>query len=138
MLKIFKEPVHPISIHFSSALLPTTLFFYLLFLLTSEVSFERASYYTLILGFLGIFPAFFSGYLDWKSRFKGYMSFIFKVKLYGSILLLLTSFVTLVARTAYENFVLSNIGTLAYLGLLITNTLLMVIVGHYGGRLVHS
>jgi predicted heme/steroid binding protein len=66
--------LHPILVHFSIAYSLLVPLLALLYLFTSEISFETASYYLLLLGFLAAPFAGVSGLFSWKVTYEGRMT----------------------------------------------------------------
>ncbi len=79
-----------------------------------------------------------TGFLDWKIRYKGYMTSVFRIKIIGALFLIGFSVAAVLLRAF-----LPDIGTVPLAGmgwlygaLLFACALTNVVLGHYGGKLV--
>ncbi len=76
-----KHHAHPISTHFPNGVLPVTVLFLVLSLVLTGLGLETAAFYNLVVAALSMPLVLFSGYVDWRLRYKGYMSPVFKKKI---------------------------------------------------------
>ncbi len=79
--KIHQFHIHPISVHVPNGLLPVSVFFLFLSRLFSFQPLASASYFNMIFVLCVMPVVLFSGYSDWKSRFKGILTRTFKIKM---------------------------------------------------------
>lgn len=130
--------VHPISIHFPQALFPAAFVSLLLYLYSGLTQFEHAAYVMLLFGLLATPPAIATGFVDWKLRYSGQMTSLFKIKIIGSACLTALALPALLLRLKHPEVTalpLSGTG-LIYLWLLAACQVVCMVVGHYGGKLV--
>src|SRR3990170_4419428 len=75
---------HPIFVHFPQALFPVSFLSFVLYLATGAREFEVEAFITAL---FAPFPppiTTFTGFLDWKIRYKGYMTSVFRIKIIGA------------------------------------------------------
>jgi uncharacterized membrane protein len=127
---------HPIPVHFPQAFFPGALGSFLLFLVTGGTLFEEGAYVMAIFGLLSLPVTALTGYLDWKIRYKGYMTPVFKIKMIGALVLSLLAAAAVLLRYSHPlQLPLDGAGWL-YLVLLTACTATCTLIGHYGGKLV--
>ena len=101
--RLKKLHLHPISVHFSIAYSIAIPILSILYLLTGKISFETASYYMLLFGFLSAPVAALSGFFSWKVTYKGRLTRIFTRKLTLAVVLLVVITVCFFWRTLNPN-----------------------------------
>jgi predicted heme/steroid binding protein/uncharacterized membrane protein len=95
--------LHPIFVHFSIAYSLLVPLLTLMYLFTGETSFESASYFLLLFGFLAAAFAGISGLFSWKFNYHSWLSKIFSRKIALAAILMVVSTVCLVWRTIDPN-----------------------------------
>lgn len=73
--------IHPISVHLPNGLLPVAVLFLLLSSFFQLPSLGVAAFYNLIVVVVAMPLVFFSGYIDWKSRYGGQLTGVFIAKM---------------------------------------------------------
>lgn len=129
---------HPIFVHFPQALFPTALASFALYLLTGAGQFEVGGYIAAAFGALAAPVTTATGFLDWKFRYKAYMTPVFRIKIVGAFVLIALSVPAVLLRTLAPDVAalpLSGAGWI-YAGLLAGCAATCVVLGHYGGKLV--
>jgi uncharacterized membrane protein len=129
---------HPIFVHFPQALFPVAFASFLLYAATGARDFEAGAFLIAAFGALLTPLTTATGFADWKIRYKGYMTSVFKIKITGSFVLMGLSASAVLLRYSLPGiatFPLSGMGWL-YAGLLATCTGTCVVLGHFGGKLV--
>ncbi|MFX1519153.1 MAG: DUF2231 domain-containing protein [Promethearchaeota archaeon] len=131
--------IHPIVVHFSIAYSIIISLLTLLYVFTGVTSFEAASYYMLILGFLTGPPCALSGVFSWKVTYEGRRTKTFVRKIVYTILLIAIITAGFAWRTLNPNILLS-LTNLSYIYLAVIWSLVPIatILGHYGGKIVYS
>jgi uncharacterized membrane protein len=135
----FKLPhLHPVPVHFPQALFPAAFVALLIHLFANLQEFETASYIMFLFALVSTPLTIASGFADWKLRFKGQMTRVFRIKIIGAILLLLCSMPAVLLRMQHPEITVLPLGWPGwlYLGLLTLCQLDCAVVGYYGGRLV--
>ncbi len=139
---LFKELLavfmpHAVAAHFPNALIPTIWLFLLLFATTALPSFENTAFYLLVMSLLAVPVTMATGLYDWKSRFGGVMTPLFRKKIFLSCQLLIS--LGLAVGLYWSNSgILQQRGGLFWLFLLLLVIALasVVLLGHYGAVLV--
>jgi uncharacterized membrane protein len=129
---------HPIFVHFPQALFPVAFASFVLYLATGESLFERGTYLMTVFGLVATPVTMITGYIDWKVRYKGYMTPVFKIKIVTGFVLVGLSLAAVLLRTLVPEIAglpLSGPGWLLA-GLLAGCVGACVVEGHYGGKLV--
>lgn len=129
---------HPILVHFPQALFPVAFASLLLYLATGNVAFENGASLMTIFGLAAAPVTMITGYIDWKIRYKGYMTSVFKIKIVTGFVLVGLSLAAVLLRALLPEtglFPLSGTGWLRA-ALLAGCVASCVVEGHYGGKLV--
>jgi len=130
---------HPIVVHFPITFSTTVSLFSVLYLLTSEASFEMASYYILTLGLLVSPFCALTGAFSWKVNYRGVRSDAFSRKIRFTLALIAVTLVCFFWRTLDPAVLLVKTGmTFVYLALQISLALIAAVLGHTGGKIVFS
>jgi predicted heme/steroid binding protein/uncharacterized membrane protein len=133
-----KLHLHPISVHFSIAYSIAIPLLSVLYVLTGEISFETASYYMLLLGFLSAPVAVLSGFFSWKVTYKGRMTRIFARKLVFAVLLLVVITICFLWRTLNPDILTTGTElSYIYLATVVSLVPIVTILGYYGGEIVY-
>ena len=83
----FTHPVHPALTHLPMGMVMGAVAFRLVSFISRFRYLGRTGYHCIILGILGIFPAVFTGYLDWQHSFAGKWEFWIILKMVLAVLL---------------------------------------------------
>lgn len=130
--------VHPISAHFPSAFFPFSAVFLIMFIINGGKAFEVGAIYTLWAGVLTNPIAIFSGFVDWKKRYKGAKVPIFKKKITYSITAQLLGIICAGWLCVEPNVLTEDvIFPYVFTALMITSTVFTFLVGRWGARLVY-
>lgn len=128
---------HAVAAHFPNGLIPVATFFVAGALVFASPSLEQAGFYVLAVAVFSLPVSFVSGLLGWKKHYKGLKVPVFQIKTRLGILLSLVGVAALAARMADPGGIMRLSGWgLAYLGLLGVMLALVVVLGHYGGKIV--
>lgn len=130
--------LHAVAAHFSNGLVPVALLFLLLFVLTGNPHFEHTVVHLLFVALVMVPVSFVSGVRDWRRNFNGGRAPIFykKIKLSGLLFFLLGSAGT-IRLFAPSVMVRQGMVRWVYLGCLFLSLPIVVILGHYGGKLAY-
>ncbi len=139
---IYKGHWHAILTHFPISLFGVAFLFQILHLFPHHLTgcFEVATNVTLILGTLSMIPTTFSGWVEWKGRYKGAHVLIFQRKIPMAFAMMGFSIVLTGWRTLFLPAFQDVPYGPAHWIYLAGNTLLIigaVFEGYYGGRLNH-
>jgi uncharacterized membrane protein len=130
--------LHPIFVHFPQALFPVAFASFLLYLGTGEPFFERGTYLMTAFGAVAVPVTMLTGYVDWKVRYKGYMTSVFKIKIVTGFTLFGLSLAAVLLRTLVPDVARLPLSVTGWLhaGILAGCVGACVVEGHYGGKLV--
>lgn len=130
--------LHAVAAHFSNGLVPVTFLFLLLNLLTGNPHFEQTAVHLLIVALAIVPVSFVSGVRDWRRNFGGGRAPVFykKIRLSGLLFLLMGSAgaIRLLAPSVMAR---PGMGRWVYLGCLFLSLPIVVMLGHYGGKLAY-
>ena len=130
---------HPIVAHFPIVLSTIAPLFSILFILTGEGSFELASYYVLVLGFLASPVCGLAGVFSWRVNYRGVMNSRFNSKILFTSALVVVMTVCLLWRTLVPDVLVSmSLSSYVYLVLQMSLALMAGVLGHTGGKIVFS
>lgn len=129
---------HPIFVHFPQALFPVAFASFILYLTTGDVIFEAGAYLMSAFGLAASPVTMITGYIDWKVRYKGYMTPVFRIKIVTGFVLVALSLAAVLLRALVPETALLPLSGLGWLraGLLAGCVASCVVEGHYGGKLV--
>lgn len=129
---------HPIFVHFPQALFPVAFASFVLYLVTGNGLFERGTFLMMVFGLAAAPVTMITGYIDWKVRYKGYMTSVFKIKIVTGFVLVGLSLSAVLLRALVPEVALLPLSGLGWLraGLLAACVGSCVVEGHYGGKLV--
>jgi uncharacterized membrane protein len=129
---------HPMFVHFPQALFPVAFGSFALYLATGIREFEVGAFVAAAFG-AAISPiTTITGFVDWKIRYKGYMTPVFRIKIIGAFVLIALSIPAVLLRLLVPDVAalpLSGAGW-AYAALLAACVVTCVVLGYYGGKLV--
>ena len=83
----FHHPIHPALTHIPMGMVIGAVTFRLASFIPRLKFLARTGYHCIVLGFLGIFPTVFAGYLDWQHTFGGQWEFLIILKMVLAVLL---------------------------------------------------
>lgn len=129
---------HPMFVHFPQALFPVAFALFALYLATGNGDLETGTAIVAAAGAVGAPATTLTGFLDWKFRYKAYMTPVFRIKIIGAFALIALSSAAVWLRAAVPGVAalpLSGWGY-AYAVLLAACAADCVILGYYGGKLV--
>ena len=130
--------LHPISVHFSIAYSIAFPLLAIIYILTGEASFETASYYMLLLGFLSAPVAAFSGFFSWRITYKGRRTRLFTRKLTFAVVLLAVITACLAWRYLNPNILAAGTElSFVYLLMAVSLVPIVTILGYFGGEIVY-
>lgn len=130
---------HAVAAHFPNALLPTGFLFLLLYIVSAQSSFETTVFYLLVVIALAVPATFATGLLDWKLKYSGELTPIFRKKIILGLLLCGFGFVAATWRWISPEVLTSGgFSACAYSILVLAMLGCVMLLGHYGGMLVFA
>jgi predicted heme/steroid binding protein/uncharacterized membrane protein len=131
--------IHSMVVHFSVALGILIPIFSLIYLIISDIIYERVSFYLLILLLIMTPFSGLSGFFSWKVTYEGRRSRIFNRKIFLTIAVTILIVGCSVWRILVPNLLIDKgLAGYIYLILLICIAGITAILGHYGGRIIFS
>jgi predicted heme/steroid binding protein/uncharacterized membrane protein len=127
---MFRRHPHPMVVHFPIALLMASSLFVILYLFFKNPSFERASFYLLVLGAIASPFAMATGLLTWWVNYRLKLTLFIKRKIQFSILLLIFEIMLILWQSSS-----SPISNPIYSTMVVLLTPIVSILGYYGGQM---
>jgi hypothetical protein len=128
---------HPISVHIPNGVLPVTVLFLFLASFFQLPTLGLAAFYNLIVVVIAMPLVFFSGYMDWKTRFGGHLNGLFIGKMTCGIFIFVLGLVLVVWRMV--NPTVANADSGKRMIFLLLHLFILAaagLAGYLGGRLV--
>jgi len=132
------QQIHPIFVAFPAALFPSAFGAFCLYWATGTREFEAGAFVCALFGLVAAPMTMATGFLDWWTHYKAYMTSVFRIKIVGAFVLMALAVPAVLLRTFHSDLaVLPLVGLgWVYLGLLAACTATVVVLGYYGGKLV--
>ena len=123
---------------FSGALFPVAFSAFGLYCATGMREFEAGAYVCALFGLVATPFTAATGFLDWWTHYKAYMTSVFRIKIAGAVLLMALAASAVLLRAFHPELAALPLGGLGwvYFGLLAACAATCVVVGYYGGKLV--
>lgn len=130
---IRRHHLHPISVHIPNGVVPVSFIFVFLSVISGRTpSLENAAFFNLIFVLLAMPAVAFTGYTDWKIKYSGAMTGVFKTKIICAAVLSSSLFIAVFWRAVDSTAGSSWL----YLALNIIILASAGIAGFMGGKLV--
>ena len=129
---MIKHHLHPITVHFPNGVIPVAVAFIFLAAIFEFAGLSNASFYNMLFVVLTLPVVLFTGYNEWKNKYQGAITSIFKIKIISALIVTATAVVIvlwhIVAPESHTRplFLVLRLIMLAATG----------IAGHLGGKLV--
>lgn len=131
--------LHAVAAHFNNGLLPAALLFLLLALNSGDPYFEHTVLHLIIIATCMVPVSFFSGVHDWRTKFNGGRAPVFYRKMWlSAILFLLVGSAACIRLTHPGLFFDGGVFKWIYMGCLFSALPVVVMLGHYGGKLAYQ
>lgn len=128
--------LHVVAAHFNNGLLPASLLFLFLALVSGDPYFERTVLHLIILAVCMVPVSFFSGLRDWRTKFHSGRAPIFYRKIWLTAILFFLVGGAAALRLTHPDLVLHDgVFKRIYVGCLLSTLPVVVLLGHYGGKL---
>jgi uncharacterized membrane protein len=130
--------IHPMFVPFASALFPVAFAAFCVYFATGIREFEAGAFVCTIFGLLAVPVTAATGFLDWWTHYKAYMTTVFRIKIVAAVVLMLLGASTVALRAYHPDLAVLPLAGLgwAYFGLLAACSVTCVVLGYYGGKLV--
>src|SRR5450759_5931570 len=126
--------IHPMFVPFSGALFPAAFGAFCLYCATGVREFEAGAFVCALFGLVATPATAATGFLDWWTHYKAYMTSVFRIKIVGAFVLMALAVPAVLLRAFHPELAVLPLGTLGwvYFGLLTACTATCVVVGYYG------
>jgi uncharacterized membrane protein len=130
--------IHPMFVPFTGALLPASFGAFCIYCATGVREFEAGAFVCALFGLVATPATAATGFLDWWTHYKAYMTSVFRIKIAGAFVLMALAVSAVLLRAFHPELAVLPLGGLGwvYFGLLAACTATCVVVGYYGGKLV--
>lgn len=136
--QISKHHLHPISVHIPNGVLPVSIIFLILAALFQKSIFSTVAHYNLVFVVLSMPMVLFSGFIDWKLRYKGIMTFPFKIKIGCGIVVTLASLLLTVWLFIDPQVAVASPLQIPFLIVCLVLLAAAGLAGFFGGKLVFN
>ena len=129
-----KHHIHPVSVHIPNGVLPVSVIFIFLAAIFNFTGLSQAAFYNLVFVVLAMPLALFSGYIEWRTKYKGKLTTLFKTKMVCGAVVTFTAIILVVWL-----FVDPQVAASFKLSFLFINIVMLAaatIAGFLGGKLV--
>jgi len=136
--RLQKMHLHPMLVHFPMAYSLVVPLLSFLAIWLRDSSFDMASFYMLLLGFLAAPAGGVSGIFSWRVTYEGRMTKVFSRKILLTTLLTAVITECFVWRIFNPDILIEN-SSLSYVYLALTASFVPItlLLGHYGGKIVY-
>ena len=129
---MLKYHLHPITVHFPNGVIPVAVALIFLAAIFEFAGFSNASFYNMIFVVLTLPVVLFTGYNEWKKKYKGAITSIFKIKIISALVVTVTAIVIVLWHLVAPESTGRPFCLILHL-IMLTAT---GIAGHFGGKLV--
>lgn len=129
---MLKYHLHPITVHFPNGVIPVAVALIFLAAIFEFAGFSDASFYNMIFVVLTLPVVLFTGYNEWKNKYKGAITSIFKIKIISAMIVTVTAVVIVLWHLVAPESCGRPLCLVLHLIMLAATG----IAGHLGGKLV--
>lgn len=129
-----KHHIHPVSVHIPNGVLPVSVIFIFLAAIFNFTGLSQAAFYNLVFVVLAMPLVLFSGYIEWRTKYEGKLTTLFKTKMVCGAVVTFTAIILVVWL-----FVDPQVAASFKLSFLFINIVMLAaatIAGFLGGKLV--
>ena len=135
--QVMKHHVHPVSVHIPNGVLPISVLFIILAMVTGHTALLTAAMYNMVLVVLTIPLVLATGYIAWKNKYAGALTGRFKLKIAVAFVVAVTSAIIVLWWFANPDILQSSPGEkIAFVLLNLVMLSAAVVAGLIGGKLV--
>lgn len=129
--------LHPITVHIPNGVLPLSVLFTIIAVIFDHNSLATASNVNMLFVFFSMPLVLFSGYIDWKNRYGGKMTKIFRIKIWCGISVTALTFILVVWRAIKPDILSEGFGSNSlFIFIHFIVLIIAAVAGFYGGKLV--
>ncbi|RJP85297.1 MAG: hypothetical protein C4518_16900 [Desulfobacteraceae bacterium] len=134
---MLRHHAHPISVHFPNGIIPMAVTFIFLAVIFQFAGLSKASFYNMVFVMLTLPAVLFTGYNEWKKKYKGALTRIFVIKIVAAAIVSAGTLTSVLWFLISPDVLQANSFERT---LFLTLQLVLVgatgIAGHIGGKLV--
>ena len=135
--QVMKHHIHPVSVHIPNGVLPISVLFILLAMLSGHSALQTAAMYNMVLVVITLPLVLLTGYIEWKNRYAGALTGRFKMKITAALVVACSATIIVLWWIINPDVLQSSFavkGAFVLLNLLML--LAAIIAGLIGGKLV--
>lgn len=134
---MIRHHAHPISVHFPNGIIPAAVAFIFLAVIFQFAGLGKASFYNMLFVMLTLPVVLFTGYNEWKKKYKGALTRIFIIKIIAAAIVSACALISVIWFLVSPD-ILQTPSSARTLFLILHLLLLGAtgIAGHIGGKLV--
>lgn len=129
---MLKYHLHPITVHFPNGVIPVAVALIFLAAIFEFAGFSNASFYNMVFVVLTLPVVLFTGYNEWKKKYKGAITSIFKIKIISALVVTVTAVIIVLWHLVAPESIGRPLCLILHLIMLSATG----IAGHLGGKLV--
>lgn len=128
---------HPISVHIPNGVLPVSVLFLIVAILTDCASLSQAAFYNLVFVVLSMPAVLFTGFNDWQKRFGGIITPVFRKKIIcGAVVLVFAAVLVIWRLIDPEVTSRASYSRWLYIYAHLIMLAAAAVAGYFGGKLV--
>ncbi len=134
---MIKHHVHPVSVHFPNGVVPVAVLFIFLAIIFQFTGLARASFYNMIIVLLSLPLVLFSGFNEWKQKYKRSLTAIFMVKIISAFVVTASALIIVLWHLIDPGIITAT--STSKTGFILLHLIMLVatgIAGFIGGKLV--
>jgi rubredoxin/uncharacterized membrane protein len=135
--QVMKHHIHPVSVHIPNGVLPISVLFIVLAMVTGNSALHTAAMYNMVLVVLTIPLVLATGYIEWKNKYSGALTNRFKLKITAALVVSVSAIIIVLWWLANPDILQSSPG--AKFAFVLLNFIMLsaaVVAGLIGGKLV--
>lgn len=132
---LVKHHAHPVLVHTPNGILPVAVFLFILAWIFGYDLLGRVAFINLIFVILSLPFVLFTGIVEWKRKYNGAMTFIFKLKILAATITVISCTISL-AWFLIDPGILSSAKAWAFIFINCVMLAAAGVAGHIGGKLV--
>lgn len=132
--QMMKHHAHPVSVHVPNGVIPVSVLFIFLAAIFNITGLSQAAFYNLIVVLISMPLVIFSGYVEWKNKYGGYLTQNFIIKITCGIVVTLCAFILIIWHAANPEVLTSSKWPFLFINLIMLGA--AGAAGFIGGKLV--
>lgn len=134
---MIKHHVHPVSVHFPNGVVPVAVLFIFLAVIFQFTGPAKASFYNMVVVLLSLPLVLFSGFNEWKQKYKRSLTGLFMVKIISAFIVTASALIIVLWHLIDPNIIAAT--STSKTGFLLLHLIMLAaagIAGFIGGKLV--